>query len=485
MIRKKLLTLAGTVAVMATVVATNVTPVMAYTVQAGDTLGTIAAQNNISVERLCELNGISNANQIWIGETLKVSVEDNTTVSRLNGGIGNQGAVAGAVNATTANIPMALRAQLKGIFDVKWYAEKYPDVVKALGNNEEVLFAHFLRCGIWEGRQLNPDFNVNAYASAYGDLQRAFANDNAAQQIVDYYSHYVVFGIKEERSLTTVEAVVAAGIPVKNVATSGNVEVGTVIAEVPVYTAPEVVAQMSFAEVFKNEVVIYEKNMRDFLAKNGITLEAAPTNEEDYADFMYSLLGDVCEMAVALDKESLIIDICAINDEFWNRLNDISHETEKYPEMARFTSALSELMAKYPAPVALLIDEYEADCEEHDNNAPDFDENFSYVDMYDENGLIYVANADDAYNDDLGKYERKELEILPDRDKYVTAKYDSLEEADAAYKAAWNEWLESTPDMDDYMNPEYIAWNNKMAKELNGKATIGVLANRFFGYVEM
>ena len=56
---------------------TSATPTAAtnpdsYTVVAGDTLGEIAAQFGTTVEALVELNGLADANQIFVGQVLKL-----------------------------------------------------------------------------------------------------------------------------------------------------------------------------------------------------------------------------------------------------------------------------------------------------------------------------------------------------------------------------------------------------------------------------
>ena len=61
-----------------------------------------------------------------------------------------------------------------------------------------------------EGRSdINSDFNVFAYSSAYPDLQKAFGDD-----LLAYYVHYVNFGIKENRKYTTIDATTKAGFTV-------------------------------------------------------------------------------------------------------------------------------------------------------------------------------------------------------------------------------------------------------------------------------
>ncbi len=104
---------------------------------------------------------------------------------------------------------------MKNFFDVDFYKAQNPDVVKALGDDEKVLFNHFCLCGVFEGRTCNPSFDPAAYASAYSDLKEKFGSN-----IVLYYMHYAKFGITEKRTLTTVEACAEAGITVEALADS-------------------------------------------------------------------------------------------------------------------------------------------------------------------------------------------------------------------------------------------------------------------------
>ncbi len=43
-----------------------------YIVESGDTLGAIAAKFNTTVEAICELNGIENPDEIFVGQVLKI-----------------------------------------------------------------------------------------------------------------------------------------------------------------------------------------------------------------------------------------------------------------------------------------------------------------------------------------------------------------------------------------------------------------------------
>lgn len=107
-------------------------------------------------------------------------------------------------NATSEELSI-----IKTLFSAEEYAELYPDVVKAHGNEEAALWDHFAAHGLSEGRALSKSFHVFAYRAAYEDLQEAFGNN-----IIAYYIHYATHGMQENRSITTVPQAVKAGITV-------------------------------------------------------------------------------------------------------------------------------------------------------------------------------------------------------------------------------------------------------------------------------
>jgi len=114
--------------------------------------------------------------------------------------------------------PIYKELTTSGMFDYDYYAKNNPDVVEVLGSGKSALLNHFLNYGIYEGRQPNADFNINAYASAYADLRAAFDNEsNVKQSILDYYNHYARYGKKEGRSITSLEAASSAGITVTKI----------------------------------------------------------------------------------------------------------------------------------------------------------------------------------------------------------------------------------------------------------------------------
>lgn len=85
-------------------------------------------------------------------------------------------------------------ANLKDVFDAEYYAEQYPDLKAAFGNDEKALYQHFLTYGVKEGRVMNPIIDVVKYREQYGDLQAAFGDNWDA-----YVEHYFAFGVNEQR----------------------------------------------------------------------------------------------------------------------------------------------------------------------------------------------------------------------------------------------------------------------------------------------
>ncbi len=85
----------------------------------------------------------------------------------------------------------------KHVFDAKYYADKYPDLKQAFGYDKLLLFNHFVRSGMREGRQASAEFDVRYYRSQNKDLQKAFGSD-----FTKYYRHYEVSGRRENRKGT-------------------------------------------------------------------------------------------------------------------------------------------------------------------------------------------------------------------------------------------------------------------------------------------
>ncbi|MDC7279571.1 MULTISPECIES: hypothetical protein [Pseudobutyrivibrio] len=110
------------------------------------------------------------------------------------------------------------QALLKVLFDAGYYAYINPDLYAKYGNDENALFNHFITTGIWEGRQGNQDFNVDAYASAYSDLKAAYGND-----ILAYYRHFINTKGTETRPVTTLHIASQWGITVTSLVDSSLV----------------------------------------------------------------------------------------------------------------------------------------------------------------------------------------------------------------------------------------------------------------------
>lgn len=101
----------------------------------------------------------------------------------------------------------------EGFFDPEYYAACNEDVVRIIGGDYDSLIYHFTTYGIFEGRQPNPNFNVNAYSSAYKDLRDAFLTEGKSKEqlILDYYNHYVTYGKNEERIYASITEYLNAG----------------------------------------------------------------------------------------------------------------------------------------------------------------------------------------------------------------------------------------------------------------------------------
>ena len=85
------------------------------------------------------------------------------------------------------------------VFDAAYYANRYPDLKTAFGNDDSALLQHFIQYGMAEGRQGSPQFDVYSYKNLYPDLRAAFGNN-----LKSYYMHYISSGKAEGRKATGV-----------------------------------------------------------------------------------------------------------------------------------------------------------------------------------------------------------------------------------------------------------------------------------------
>lgn len=85
-------------------------------------------------------------------------------------------------------------AGLRDVFSAKYYADQYADLKAAFGYDEEMLYQHFLKYGLKEGRNMSPILDVREYREKYADLDAAFGDNWDA-----YVQHFLDFGINENR----------------------------------------------------------------------------------------------------------------------------------------------------------------------------------------------------------------------------------------------------------------------------------------------
>lgn len=220
----------------------------AYTVQSGDTLGKIAKELGTTVDELCRLNNITDPNYIYVGQEL-ITGSDGSGYER--------------VALTDAD-----KALLNSLFDAEWYAKQNPDVVAAMGDAEEALFEHFLSHGLWEGRQINENFDVNAYGSAYPDLQEAFKDLAPAEKVLALTEHYVNYGEGEGREITTIPEALAAGYEVHYQGSYATDEPGkelqhlmaAVTSSAPVYTTLEELSKVLIMNLFNSVMGFFDRH---------------------------------------------------------------------------------------------------------------------------------------------------------------------------------------------------------------------------------
>lgn len=88
------------------------------------------------------------------------------------------------------------------VYDYNYYLKKYSDLAKIYTNDDIGLLAHFVNCGMGEGRQAKDSFDVSSYRNQYQDLRIAFGNN-----LKSYYMHYISNGKAEGRKATGVKSI--------------------------------------------------------------------------------------------------------------------------------------------------------------------------------------------------------------------------------------------------------------------------------------
>ena len=92
--------------------------------------------------------------------------------------------------------------EYSAVFDAAYYADRYPDLKTAFGNDDSALLQHFIQYGMAEGRQGSSQFDVYSYKNLYPDLRAAFGNN-----LKSYYMHYISNGKSEGRKATGVKSI--------------------------------------------------------------------------------------------------------------------------------------------------------------------------------------------------------------------------------------------------------------------------------------
>lgn len=116
-----------------------------------------------------------------------------------------------AVSIALGTVPVQVHAAdpiPKESFDYVYYANANPDVKNAFGTNRDALYKHYVEYGIREGRAAKrisrsrlsafgkngEGFDAVQYANAYPDLKAAFGENKGA-----LWNHYVNYGVYEGR----------------------------------------------------------------------------------------------------------------------------------------------------------------------------------------------------------------------------------------------------------------------------------------------
>lgn len=117
-------------------------------------------------------------------------------------GIGMFGLEAEATKkANTKEEENVIITDYSAVFNAQEYYNMYPDLQVNVGMDEEALLNHFKAFGMREGRLGNTAFNVKAYMVNNLDL----VADMKADDLSEYYEHYITKGCAEGRVATYLE----------------------------------------------------------------------------------------------------------------------------------------------------------------------------------------------------------------------------------------------------------------------------------------
>lgn len=441
-----------------------------YVVQRGDTMNKIARANGMRVGELRAINpGVKNINRIYVGQQLNISLRALSEKDK---------------------------ALLQSMFDADFYAKENPDVVEIYGDTEDRLFAHFIEYGLWETRQPNKDFNVNAYASAYDDLRRAFGDD-----VMAYYRHYDEKGKAEGRDITTIEKALTVVEAVKSVsplnkAGSEETMYDTIIAKrkpvVQTQSAPVIdnTPAVPAIEIWAESVIdAYTKAVKDYAQvldsiDGGERVSTLESSLAGVQAGMYIRTLELFRRVLNEDATELIdqyedkeTEISKAQDDFREKRNNYSNTalTEKFLSFPEGMSFYDYGMANTPR-----RETFEAAYEEELAvwRAKRAAQNFTYEGQIDEDGKIgvygitsiesfvenakeswqsvepeietYLSAASEAYSVAREAYLSSEPKVTDS--KYATELYASEQAALAAYDADHRDWEDSEPSEQAYLD---------------------------------
>lgn len=345
---------------------------------------------------------------------------------------------------------------LMSLFDAEFYAKMYPEAVKVAGNDATKLFEYFIRNGLSEGQQINADFNVNAYRSAYSDL-----NSKYGTSILSYYKHYVTEGKAEGRTITTVEKAQEQGIIVTDfggnkmaVDESGSIVAGEAAEKI-------ILTDKAYANAVDNIVA----------AELGVSpAQAFLLQKTEFIENIAAVEGQmVADIVSQVASQNAVEASRPVAYEPEGQIETPSTPVVTYNETA-YQAAMTKWRKNEPKKEDYSAS-YDAIKAEWQSEKP-VRANYNIATRY-----TTKAQAEAAYNSDYTNWANSEPNAYdymtsaektnfenaksnwenakPQRDNYIVTLYDTKANAEAAYQADYTEWESKAPKRSDYVVGNY------------------------------
>ena len=106
-----------------------------------------------------------------------------------------EGRIATGTSSMQGGITVYKNVDYADVYSVGYYSQRYADLRKAFGLDDEAYLEHFVNNGMAEGRQGIKTFSAKNYRNRYSDLRKIFGTDMQA-----YYMHYINYGKAEGRN---------------------------------------------------------------------------------------------------------------------------------------------------------------------------------------------------------------------------------------------------------------------------------------------